>query len=59
MAKSTSSKTRLTRSALLKAIEAPMQDLALLKSTLLANTHPKQEELQNYQRQLKKILQAH
>jgi hypothetical protein len=43
-------KNKITKSALLKEIDFVLQDLNLLKSTLMGNAHPTQEELEDYRK---------
>ena len=49
-------KAKVTKASLLKEIDLKLQDLNLLKSVLIANTHPKQADLEDYDKRFQAII---
>jgi hypothetical protein len=51
-------KEKITKAALLKAMDEKLQDLNLLRSALQADQSRKQEDLDNYRKQFLELMQV-
>jgi hypothetical protein len=49
-------KSNLTKSSLMKEIDLKLQGLNLLKSVLQGNSHPKKEELEEYEKRFRELV---
>jgi hypothetical protein len=47
---------KITKAALLKEIDFVLQDINLVKSALMTNPHPKQAEMDDYQKRFYTII---